>query len=281
MKAGSHRDSPPPRCRTGRSRLADHVRAGAHRGDGRRMGDRLPVHRDQSPDAPLGVDANDDQPDNKGQPNTWVVRLTDDALFNCPITLVSDAGTVGFTPEEGERLREYLLKGGFLWADNFWAPLGPLGGANRPGAPAQRFPHRRRPGERSDLPEQRRCWRMHDHQHPLLAQRRRRRNRVGAWDRQRRDALPSHSRPAQRDHGGDNTHNTDIADSSRRGGRCRLLPSVLAPTVRVRHQRDPARHDPLNGSTGFAGFHRVPRGSVQPGSTGLWVRAAAGFENGT
>ena len=58
--------------------------------------------------------------DDKGQPNTWVVRLTDDALFNCPITLVSDAGTVGFTPEEGQRLREYLLKGGFLWADDFW-----------------------------------------------------------------------------------------------------------------------------------------------------------------
>ena len=26
----------------------------------------------------------------------------------------------GFTPEEGERLRTYLLKGGFLWVDDFW-----------------------------------------------------------------------------------------------------------------------------------------------------------------
>jgi hypothetical protein len=58
--------------------------------------------------------------DSQGQPNTWVVRLSDDALFNCPIALVSDAGTVGFTMEEGQRLREYLLKGGFLWADDFW-----------------------------------------------------------------------------------------------------------------------------------------------------------------
>jgi hypothetical protein len=58
--------------------------------------------------------------DEHGRPNTWVVRLTDDALFNCPITFISDAGTVGFTPEEGRRLREYLLKGGFLWADDFW-----------------------------------------------------------------------------------------------------------------------------------------------------------------
>src|SRR5687767_431097 len=36
--------------------------------------------------------------DEQGRPNHWVVRLSDDALFNCPITLVSDAGTIGFTP---------------------------------------------------------------------------------------------------------------------------------------------------------------------------------------
>ena len=59
--------------------------------------------------------------DEHGQPNTWVVRLTDDALFDLPIAIVSDTGTIGFTSEEGERLRAYLLKGGFLWADDFWA----------------------------------------------------------------------------------------------------------------------------------------------------------------
>ena len=58
--------------------------------------------------------------DERGQPNHWVVRLTDDALFNCPLTMASDAGTIGFTPEEAQRLREYLLKGGFLWVDDFW-----------------------------------------------------------------------------------------------------------------------------------------------------------------
>ncbi len=55
-----------------------------------------------------------------GQPNHWVVRLTDDALFHCPFVMASDAGTVGFRPEERERLRQYLLKGGFLWVDDFW-----------------------------------------------------------------------------------------------------------------------------------------------------------------
>jgi hypothetical protein len=48
------------------------------------------------------------------------VRPTDDALFNCPIIVASDAGTVGFAEDEVEHLRQYFLKGGFLWADDFW-----------------------------------------------------------------------------------------------------------------------------------------------------------------
>jgi hypothetical protein len=33
---------------------------------------------------------------------------------------MSDAGTAGFSDAEVERLRAYLLKGGFIWADDFW-----------------------------------------------------------------------------------------------------------------------------------------------------------------
>ncbi len=58
--------------------------------------------------------------DGGGRPNHWIVRLTDDALFNCPYTVASDVGTMGLTPQEVVRLREYLLKGGFLWVDDFW-----------------------------------------------------------------------------------------------------------------------------------------------------------------
>ena len=61
--------------------------------------------------------------DSSGQPNHFVVRLTDDTLFNCPLTMASDVGSLGFTPEEIERLRLYLLKGGFLWVDDFWGTL--------------------------------------------------------------------------------------------------------------------------------------------------------------
>ena len=55
-----------------------------------------------------------------GEPNHLVVRATDDTLFQCPWLQASDAGTAGFTDEEVVRLREYFLKGGFLWADDFW-----------------------------------------------------------------------------------------------------------------------------------------------------------------
>jgi hypothetical protein len=57
------------------------------------------------------------------EPNHYVVRLTDDELFQCPFTMASDVGTIGLTDEEAERLRLYLLKGGFLWVDDFWGPL--------------------------------------------------------------------------------------------------------------------------------------------------------------
>jgi hypothetical protein len=58
--------------------------------------------------------------DASGDPNYWVVRLTDDALFHCPFTMATDVGTLEFSNDEVTRLRQYLLKGGFLWVDDFW-----------------------------------------------------------------------------------------------------------------------------------------------------------------
>ena len=53
-------------------------------------------------------------------PHPWVVRLTDAALFDCPVIVASDVGTMGISDAEAARLREYLLTGGFLWVDDFW-----------------------------------------------------------------------------------------------------------------------------------------------------------------
>ena len=58
--------------------------------------------------------------DEHGDPSHWVVELTDPALFDCPFLMASDVGTLGFSAEEIPKLREYLLKGGFLWVDDFW-----------------------------------------------------------------------------------------------------------------------------------------------------------------
>jgi hypothetical protein len=54
------------------------------------------------------------------RPIHYVVRLLDPALFECPLTMASDVGTIGLSAEEAAQLRLYLLKGGFLWVDDFW-----------------------------------------------------------------------------------------------------------------------------------------------------------------
>ena len=58
--------------------------------------------------------------DGDREPNYWVVRATDPALFECPFLMGTDVGTAYFSPEEAAKLRDYFLKGGFLWVDDFW-----------------------------------------------------------------------------------------------------------------------------------------------------------------
>jgi hypothetical protein len=58
------------------------------------------------------------------EPEAVVVRLTDDALFNCPFIFMEDAGTLRFTQPEVARLQEYLLKGGFLLVSDYHGSWG-------------------------------------------------------------------------------------------------------------------------------------------------------------
>jgi hypothetical protein len=58
--------------------------------------------------------------DTRGNPNHWVVGITDPALFTCPFVIASDVGTIGLSPDEARALHDYLVKGGFLWVDDFW-----------------------------------------------------------------------------------------------------------------------------------------------------------------
>jgi hypothetical protein len=58
--------------------------------------------------------------DQRGEPEFLVLPIGDDSLFRCPWAIVEDAGTASFDDDEVEQLRNYLLKGGFLWLDDFW-----------------------------------------------------------------------------------------------------------------------------------------------------------------
>ncbi len=55
-----------------------------------------------------------------GSRNHYLVRPTDDQLFRGPFIIAGDVGSIEITPEEAVRLREYFLKGGFLWTDDMW-----------------------------------------------------------------------------------------------------------------------------------------------------------------
>ena len=58
--------------------------------------------------------------DATGQPRHLIVQLTDAELFQCPVIIMQEVGRLLFTNEDAARLRTYLLKGGFLWVDDFW-----------------------------------------------------------------------------------------------------------------------------------------------------------------
>ncbi len=48
------------------------------------------------------------------------LRLTDDRLFDYPWVYATQTGWWGLSDAETSRLREYLLRGGFLVVDDFW-----------------------------------------------------------------------------------------------------------------------------------------------------------------
>lgn len=58
--------------------------------------------------------------DQDGQVKHLLVRLTDPVLSHCPFVMMTEPGGAYFDEQEAAALRRYLLKGGFLWADDFW-----------------------------------------------------------------------------------------------------------------------------------------------------------------
>ena len=55
-----------------------------------------------------------------GDPGIAGLRATDPLLMECPFLFMTDPGSVDFSDREIEGLREYFMRGGFLWADDLW-----------------------------------------------------------------------------------------------------------------------------------------------------------------
>lgn len=49
-----------------------------------------------------------------------VVTLQEETLFNYPFSYMIEVGDLYFSEQDAERLRDYLLRGGFLLVDDFW-----------------------------------------------------------------------------------------------------------------------------------------------------------------
>ena len=58
--------------------------------------------------------------DRQGAPTHLLISLGSPELFRCPFIMMTEVGALDLDDGEAKGLREYLLKGGFLWADDFW-----------------------------------------------------------------------------------------------------------------------------------------------------------------
>lgn len=78
-----------------------------------RADENLSVRLSELTKTSVGIDAT-------GTPKHLLIRLTDPTLFRCPFIMMTEVGSAYIDEAEAARLRDYLLKGGFLWVDDFW-----------------------------------------------------------------------------------------------------------------------------------------------------------------
>ena len=78
-----------------------------------RADENLSIRLSELTKTPVGFDV-------AGDPKPLLLRLTQPELFHCPFVMMTEPGAAYFDDAEAAALRKYLLKGGFLWADDFW-----------------------------------------------------------------------------------------------------------------------------------------------------------------
>jgi hypothetical protein len=180
------------------------------------------------------------------EPNFWVVRLSDDALFQCPVAFASDVGTIGMSQPEADRLREYLIKGGFLWVDDFWGTYAWERWTQEIGKalPPLEYPIVDIPADHPIMRTLHVITGAAGDEHPELAPLGR--ADLGARIRQRGGPLPLHQRSPRPHHGADVAQHRPRRFLGARGRRARVLLSVLATRLLRRHQRAPVRPHPLS-----------------------------------
>ena len=78
-----------------------------------RADENLSVRLSELSRTPVSMDAN-------RRPMPLLLNLRQPEVFHCPVLIMTEPGGALFDNEEVANLRKYLLKGGFLWADDFW-----------------------------------------------------------------------------------------------------------------------------------------------------------------
>ena len=58
--------------------------------------------------------------DEAGDPKSLLITATSPEISHCPFVMMTEPGGAYFDDQEAAALRNYLIKGGFLWADDFW-----------------------------------------------------------------------------------------------------------------------------------------------------------------
>jgi len=58
--------------------------------------------------------------DGPNSPKPLLIRLNDPTLNHCPFVMMTEPGGAFLDDDEARGLRDYLRRGGFLWADDFW-----------------------------------------------------------------------------------------------------------------------------------------------------------------
>jgi hypothetical protein len=78
-----------------------------------RADENLSIRLSELTKTPVGMGPDD-------LPKHVLINLRQPELFHCGFIMMTEVGRLSLNEEEAANLRNYLLKGGFLWADDFW-----------------------------------------------------------------------------------------------------------------------------------------------------------------